>query len=61
MRRLYEALQLPGFDKVQPVLRKYLNSLRGYEKNQFPKLGAELRSTVHREWKRNFEAWGYPA
>jgi omega-hydroxy-beta-dihydromenaquinone-9 sulfotransferase len=61
MRKLYEALQLPDFDTVEPGLRKYLDSLTGYQKNQFPELGAELRSKVHKEWKRNFDAWGYPA
>ena len=61
MRKLYEALQLPGFDTVEPGLRKYLDSLTGYQKNQFPELGADLRSKVHKEWKRNFDAWGYPA
>jgi len=61
MRRLYEGLQLPDFTTVEPVLRKHLDSLTGYQKNQFPELSAALRTRVHEEWKRNFEAWGYPA
>jgi hypothetical protein len=61
IRRLYEALQLPDFNTVEPVLRKHLDSLTGYQKNQFPELSAALRTRVYEEWKRNFEAWGYPA
>jgi LPS sulfotransferase NodH len=61
MRKLYEALQLPGFNTVAPVLQQYLDSLTGYQKNQFPELSADLRSRVHKEWMRSFETWGYPA
>ena len=61
MRKLYEALRLPDFDTVEPVLRKYVDSLTGYQKNQYTELTADLRSRVQEKWKRSFDAWGYTA
>jgi hypothetical protein len=60
MRKLYEALDLPEFAKVEPALRTYLDSLSGYRKNVFRELAPELRGRIAGEWRRCFEEWGYP-
>jgi hypothetical protein len=60
LQRLYEHLDLPDFASVEPVLRDYLRSLAGYQKNTFPELSAEVRERLAREWRDCFEAWGYP-
>jgi omega-hydroxy-beta-dihydromenaquinone-9 sulfotransferase len=60
MRKLYEALNLPEFVKVEPALRTYLHSLRDYRKNTFPKLASDVRRRIACEWARCFEEWGYP-
>jgi hypothetical protein len=60
MRKLYEALGLPDFAKVEPSLRTYLASLSGYRKNTFPELAPDVRHRIAGEWRRCFEEWGYP-
>jgi hypothetical protein len=60
MRKLYEALGLPDFGPVEPVLRRYLGSVAGYQKNRFPELAPDVRTRIAREWRRCFDEWGYP-
>jgi omega-hydroxy-beta-dihydromenaquinone-9 sulfotransferase len=60
MRKLYEALDLPEFAKVEPALRTYVDSLSGYRKNVFPDLAPVVRRRIAGEWRRCFEEWGYP-
>jgi hypothetical protein len=60
MRRLYEQLSLPGFERLESKLRTYLASLTGYEKNRFGALPAPERDAVARAWRRSFKEWKYP-
>ena len=60
MRRIYEALALPDFQVVEPAIQRYVESLDGYRKNEFPELSVELRTRIAQEWRRCFEEWGYP-
>jgi hypothetical protein len=41
-------------------MKKYLASIAGYKKNEFPALPPELRVRLATEWRRSFEEWGYP-
>jgi hypothetical protein len=59
MRALYAALQLPEFQEVEQPLRRYLDSVSGYRKNEFPELAPDVRRRVAGEWGRCFEEWGY--
>jgi hypothetical protein len=60
MRGVYEALDLPDFAHVEPALRRYLGSVSGYRKNDYVDLEPGLKERVAREWRRSFEAFGYP-
>jgi hypothetical protein len=60
MRRVYEALKLPDFSVVELAMTRYVATLRDYKKNEYPALAPELRERIAREWRRSFEAWGYP-
>jgi len=60
VRCIYETLNLPAFQEVEPALCRYVKSLAGYRKNVFPDLPADLRQRITREWRRCFEEWGYP-
>lgn len=60
VRKAYEALGLPPFEAAEPALRRYADSVRGYRKNRFPPLPPDQRRRVASEWRRCFEAWGYP-
>jgi hypothetical protein len=59
IRTMYEALDLPEFGVVEPVLQKYADSLTGYKKNKYPELPPALRKRIGTAWKRCFEEWGY--
>jgi hypothetical protein len=60
LRGAYEALHLPAFEEVESDLRRYVDSLDGYRKNEFPELPKELKTRIAKEWSRCFEEWGYP-
>src|SRR5579883_529487 len=60
MRKLYQALGLPDFEMAEPNMRKYLNSVRGYRKNQFVDMSPSLKDRIGQKWKTSFEQWGYP-
>jgi hypothetical protein len=57
--RLYDALGLPPFGHVEPALRSYVQSIAGYEKNQFADLPADTRTRIAAAWRPCFEAWHY--
>jgi hypothetical protein len=59
MRKLYEALSLPPFEYVEPVLRRYVDSLKSYKKNAHVELSPDLRERIATEWRPCFEEWGY--
>ena len=58
LRGVYEVLNLPTFDYVEPKIRKYVNSLSGYRKNEFEELPADMCDRLRREWHRCFDEWG---
>lgn len=59
LRRIYERLQLPAFDRTEPAIRDYVQSLAGYQKNVHDALDARTKSLLAREWNRTFREWGY--
>ena len=59
VRRIYEALDLPGFDAAWPEFQRYVDTQRAYRKNEF-RLSAGVRRRVARRWAFAFEAFGYP-
>lgn len=60
LRSIYAELDLFDFQAVEPALRRYVESTRGYRKNVRPPLPDHLRQLVARELRQQFETWGYP-
>jgi len=60
MQGIYEKLSLCGFDSFQPALRSYVESLSGYQKNEYTSLDEKSRQRVAETWTRSFQEWGYP-
>jgi hypothetical protein len=56
---LYEKLALSGFIQFEPELKKYVRSLEGYQKNEFPDLLPGLQQQIANCWSRSFDEWGY--
>lgn len=59
IEQLYSALQLQGFDSFKPKLQKYVDSLAGYRKNEYPPLDSASRCNVGEAWARSFDVWDY--
>jgi hypothetical protein len=59
MERVYEALGLPAFSVTRPALERYVNSIRGYKKNEFREMPIALRRRIADAWRLCFEQWGY--
>lgn len=57
---VYEKLELPGFQTLEPKLRRYQESIGDYKKNKFPELLPDMRRKIAQKWQRNFELWQYP-
>jgi hypothetical protein len=59
IRKIYQTVNLPNFTTFEPSLRKYVNSLAGYQKNTFSDLNLDLKKHLRREWHKCFDEWGY--
>jgi len=59
VERVYQTLDLHGFEEDQPALRTHLESVQGYKKNRH-ELPPELRTRVEREWAEFIERWRQP-
>ena len=60
LKGLYSALDLPDFAQAEPALRRYVDSLAGYKKNEFPALPPDMRKRVAEMWRPCLAEWGYP-
>ncbi|MFC4293215.1 sulfotransferase family protein [Sphingorhabdus arenilitoris] len=60
MKSVYEQLALPGYGEYQPKLRRYLDGIKGYQKNDFLRLTEDEKAMVYDRWRRSFDHWGYP-
>ncbi len=58
LRRLYEQLELDGFEEFVPRLEEYLASIAGYETNRY-ELPAGLRAEIGRRWGSVIRQYGY--
>lgn len=57
--KIYEQLNIPGFNKFKPKLQAYVDSIVNYEKNVHEPLSDEQKQEIAQEWKCGFEEWGY--
>ncbi|WP_050930929.1 sulfotransferase family protein [Aestuariivita boseongensis] len=58
MRRIYDELGLGGFDTLEPRLRGYLDSLKGYQTNSYT-LDPKLEERIWHEARAYFDRFGY--
>ena len=59
LRRVYDKLELPGFETAAPRFEAYLESQSGYRKNVLS-LSAPEAAEVGRRWHDIFEQLDYP-
>jgi len=60
LRKVYAALALPEFERAEPAVREYVNSISEYAKNAYAELSPDVRERIAHEWRRCFDEWGYP-
>lgn len=60
MQRVYAALQLPGWEQMEPRVRAELPKHSAYRKNTFPLDQATIRR-IDQAWHFAFETYGYPS
>src|SRR5262245_59572638 len=58
MRKVYEVLDLGGFDAVRPRIEEYFNRARDYTTNKY-RLTPEQTAAVTRRWGEWIRRWGY--
>jgi hypothetical protein len=58
MRRLYEQLELGGFERALPRLERYVAAARDYETNRY-ELPPEQRADITRRWGAVIRRYGY--
>lgn len=58
--KVYDQLSLEGFAAFAPKLRSYVDSLKGYRKNDFDRLDPATKAVVAKRWARSFDMWNYP-
>jgi omega-hydroxy-beta-dihydromenaquinone-9 sulfotransferase len=59
LRKLYDALQLGDFAVAESAVRRYLDSIAGYQKNRFAEMEPYWKEQVAHRWRRCFDEWGY--
>ncbi|MBR1800145.1 MAG: sulfotransferase [Bacteroidaceae bacterium] len=55
---IYAKLQLPGWEESEPAIRKYIDSKRGYKKNQYEYKPRTIQ-LVNEHWGQAIDDWGY--
>ena len=58
LRKIYQVLELDGFDEVRSIFEEYAVSQREYKKNKFS-MNPELKVQIAERWNRYFERYGY--
>lgn len=61
IEKIYTKLGLPGLDRAAPGIREYLDSVRGYQKNEYATLPGKTRKRLSVEWELLYSTWGYEA
>ncbi len=58
LKRIYQQLELPGFEQAQPQFERYLASIAGYQKNHYA-IAPESVRLVESHWQALIDRWQY--
>ena len=61
LRKVYENLNLPGFDKLEQNLKAELADHHEFRKNKYEMEDEEMKRRIYEKWKPAFERFGYPS
>ena len=60
IEKIYNGLQLPGFENYKPHLKEYLEKQKDYKMNSHKPIPDEWKQKINRKWKFCFDEWNYP-
>jgi hypothetical protein len=58
VRRIYDELHLNGYEKAEPKILKYIQSIKNYKKNKFT-LHKETIEKIYQHWGFTIQRWDY--
>ena len=58
LSKVYNRLDLSGFEEAKPLFESYLDGIRGYTKNLYSQDSAEIE-LIKGHWKRFIDHYGY--
>lgn len=58
LRKVYDQLEIPDWEKFESVIVPYLSSIQGYKVNKLH-IEPELEEYVYDRWRNVYEAYGY--
>lgn len=59
MEKVYQELQLNGFEEARPALEQYFQENAGYRTNRYRSLSDHQRALIEHHWKAVIERYGY--
>lgn len=59
LQRIYDSLELNGYEQTESKFLDYLNSIQSYKKNKF-NFTKKIIDNVKTHWNFTIEKWGYP-
>ena len=58
LRKIYQTLELEGFEEVESIFKQYADSQKSYKKNKFS-MEPALKTQIAERWRRYFDRYGY--
>ncbi|QDT44827.1 Sulfotransferase domain protein [Gimesia alba] len=58
LRRVYEHLNLDGFEELEKNMQPYLKDQKSYKKNKY-EMDADQEKKIYERWQKAFEMFGY--
>lgn len=59
LEKIYQSLNLPGWENFRPILSDYLSKQDKYQKNIYPEIPDKWKKLINEKWKNVFQEWGY--
>lgn len=59
IEKIYQGLQLKGFEQYRPLLQEYLDGQKKYKKNTYKDVEENWKKQINEQWKFCFNEWNY--
>jgi omega-hydroxy-beta-dihydromenaquinone-9 sulfotransferase len=59
LEKMYSKLNISDFNNNKTLFKTYLETVKGYKKNQLIDIPNEVKDQINKRWKFAFENWKY--